>query len=79
MAKRFWLRMPQYRERPVPKFSAGWLDAFKARYHISRRKRHGEVGKVDTTQLELDLEEIRSILKDYLLADIYNMDETALY
>ena len=30
-------------------------------------------------QLELDLVEIRSIMEDYLLADIYNMDETALY
>jgi hypothetical protein len=79
MAKRFWLRMPQYRHLPVPKFSAGWFDAFKTRYHISRKKRHGEAGKVDIMQLELDLAEIRSILEDYLLADIYNMDETALY
>jgi hypothetical protein len=30
-------------------------------------------------QLELDLAEIRSILEDYPLIDIYNMDETALY
>lgn len=71
--------MPQYRDLPVPKFSAGWLDAFKTRYHISRRKRHGEAGKVDTVQLELDLAEIRTILEDYLLADTYNMDKTALY
>jgi hypothetical protein len=41
--------------------------------------RHGEAGKVDGMQLELDLAEIRSILEDYPLADIYNMDETALY
>jgi hypothetical protein len=41
MAKRLWLRMPQYRDLPVPKFSAGWLDAFKTRYRISRRIRHG--------------------------------------
>jgi hypothetical protein len=39
----------------------------------------GEAGKVDTMQLKLNLAEIRSILKDYPLADIYNMDETALY
>jgi hypothetical protein len=50
MAKRFWLRTPQYRDLPVPKFSAGWLDAFKTRYHIRRRIRHGEAGKVDTMQ-----------------------------
>jgi hypothetical protein len=30
-------------------------------------------------QLKLDLAEIRSILEDYPLADIYNMDKTALY
>jgi Tc5 transposase DNA-binding domain len=79
MAQRFWLRLPQYRNLSVPKFSADWLNAFKTRYHISRRTRHGEAGKVDIMQLELDLAEIRSILEDYPLADIYNMDETALY
>jgi Tc5 transposase DNA-binding domain len=79
MAKRFWLRMPQYRDLSVPKFSAGWLNAFKTRYHIRRRTRHGEAGKVDIIQLKLDLAEIRSILKDYPLTNIYNMDETALY
>jgi len=71
--------MRQYRELPVPKFSAGWLDALMTRYRISRRTRHGEAGKVDAMQLELDLAEIRSILEDYPLADIYHMDETALY
>jgi hypothetical protein len=30
-------------------------------------------------QLKLDLAEIRFILKDYSLNDIYNMDKTALY
>jgi hypothetical protein len=79
MARRFWLRMPQYRDLPVPQFSLGWLDGFKARYSISRRKRHGEAGKVDLQQLEIDLTEVRSIIDDYPLTDVYNMDETALY
>jgi hypothetical protein len=30
-------------------------------------------------QLELDLAEVRSILEDYPLTNIYNIDETALY
>jgi hypothetical protein len=51
----------------------------QTRYHIRRRIRHGEAGKVDVMQLELDLAEIRSILEDYPLTDIYNTDETALY
>src|SRR5271170_6320816 len=79
MAARFWQKMEQYHELPLPKFSAGWLDNFKNRWNINRRKRHGEAGKVDKVQLELDLQEIRTVAKDYPLYDIYNMDETALY
>jgi Tc5 transposase DNA-binding domain len=63
----------------MPKFSIGWLDNFKTRYNISRKKRYGEAGKVDKDQLELDLLEIRIIIEEYRLSDIYNMDETALY
>ena len=47
MARRFWQRLPQYQGQPMPKFSLGWLDNFKNRYNITRRKRHGEAGKVD--------------------------------
>lgn len=79
MAKRFWLRLPQYQDLPMPKFSSGWLDSFKTRHDISRKKKHGEAGKVDLQQLEVDLTNLRSITNDYPLADIYNMDETALY
>jgi hypothetical protein len=55
MAIRFWGRISQYRDLPLSSFSAGWLDNFKTRWNIRRRKRYGEVGKVDKNQLKLDL------------------------
>jgi hypothetical protein len=58
---------------------AALTDAFKTRHAISRKRRHGEAEKVDQVQLEIDLTAIRSIIQEYPLADIYNMDETALY
>jgi hypothetical protein len=63
----------------MPKFSAGWLDTFKIKYNIFKKKRHDKAGKVDLQQLELDFTEVRSILQDYSFADIYNMNETAFY
>jgi Tc5 transposase DNA-binding domain/Fission yeast centromere protein N-terminal domain len=47
MATRFWGQLAQYQGLPVPKFSTGWLNTFKTRHAISRRRRHGEAGKVD--------------------------------
>jgi hypothetical protein len=41
-----------------PKFRAGWLDNFETRWNIRRRKRHGEAGKVDKDQLEINLEDV---------------------
>jgi Tc5 transposase DNA-binding domain/Fission yeast centromere protein N-terminal domain len=79
MAIRFWLSMTQYKDFPVPKFSAGWLDAFKIRHYISRKKRYGEAGKVDIKQLKFNFTKVRFIIAEYSLADIYNIDEIALY
>jgi Fission yeast centromere protein N-terminal domain/Tc5 transposase DNA-binding domain len=47
MERRLWLRMPQYRNLLIPKFSSGWFDSFKTRHSIARKKRHGEAGKID--------------------------------
>jgi hypothetical protein len=41
--------------------------------------RHGEAAAVDRTQLELDLSDLRNLLEQYPLEDIYNMDETGLF
>jgi len=78
MALGIWYKLPQYSSLDPPKFSAGWLGAFKARHHIKRRKRHGEAAEVDKIEMKKELQEIRKICDLYPLQDIFNMDETAL-
>lgn len=42
-ANEIWPKIPQYRDRPQPKFSAGWLSKFKARHQIKKKqRRHSE-------------------------------------
>ena len=60
MAIRFGGRLEQWRELPLPKFCTGWLDNFETRWNIRRCKRHGEAGKVDKGQLEVNLEDTRT-------------------
>lgn len=38
-ANEIWPKIPQYRDRPQPKFSAGWLSKFKARHQIKKKQR----------------------------------------
>lgn len=78
MALKIWHKLPQYVNLDPPKFSAGWLSAFKARHDIKKRKRHGEAAEVDKIEMEKELQEIRKICDLYPLQDIFNMDETAL-
>jgi len=65
----------------VPKFefSSGWLAKFKQRHQIRSHHRFGESGATDTKIIEESLPRIRTILDQYALADIYNMDETGLF
>lgn len=77
MAAEFWIRLPQYNHLPIPKFSNGWLQAFKKRHQIKRYTRHGEAGAVDRV-FEKELIELREDILPYSDRDIYNMDETAL-
>ena len=79
MALVFWNKLPQYSDEPQPRFSTGWLDAFKARYKIKKFRRHGESGAVDRVVVEEELSELREDLKDVDSEDIYNMDETGLF
>lgn len=58
-------------------FSEGWLTGFKKRHGLSRRKRHGEAGSVDTRDAEEERKRLQPILKKYNPEDIWNFDETA--
>eukprot|EP00172_Hildenbrandia_rubra_P002184 Plantae.Rhodophyta-Hildenbrandia_rubra.ctg28771.p1 GENE.Plantae.Rhodophyta-Hildenbrandia_rubra.ctg28771~~Plantae.Rhodophyta-Hildenbrandia_rubra.ctg28771.p1 ORF type:complete len:550 (+),score=102.22 Plantae.Rhodophyta-Hildenbrandia_rubra.ctg28771:784-2433(+) len=61
------------------KFSSGWLEKFKKRVGIKSYQMHGERGSVDEGALKEARQHIRSLLAEYELKDIYNMDETGLY
>ncbi len=66
-------------DTPKFEFSSGWLAKFKQRHQIRSHRRFGESGAADTEIIEKSLPHIRTILDQYALADIYNMDETGLF
>lgn len=47
MAERLWKRIDEYKDMPLPSLSNGWIDGFKGRYGIKKRRRDGELGSVD--------------------------------
>ena len=61
-----------------PKWSLGWLEGFKSRNNIRKRKQHGEAASVNIEGAEDRMIELREIVAPYPLGDIYNMDETAI-
>lgn len=61
------------------KFLHGWLYKFKKRHSLKRIVKHGEDASVDDAVIEEALPQLREILKEYDLKDIYNMDETGLF
>jgi Tc5 transposase DNA-binding domain len=79
MADKFWDTLPQYFTLERPQWSNGWLTAFKQRYYINQKLRHGESAEINRIQLKLDLAELRTFLSDYPFEDIYNMNETSLF
>jgi hypothetical protein len=66
-------------DAPKFEFSNGWLAKFKQRHQIQSHHRFGESGAADTEIIEESLPRIHTILDQYALADIYNMDETGLF
>ncbi len=66
-------------DAPKFEFSSGWLAKFKQQHQIRSHCRFGESGAVDMEIIEESLPCIRTILDQYALADIYNMDETGLF
>ena len=61
------------------KFSVGWIDNFKKRYHIKSYVAHGESGSLDPKHIETEQKKFREITAQYKRDDIYNFDETALF
>ena len=60
------------------KASKGWLKNYLSRLGATSRRRCGEHSSVDANKIEDRLQEIRSMLADVPMENIWNLDETAL-
>ena len=63
----------------VSEFWNGWLENFKRRNGIHSMLLQGEGGLVSMEAAEAAKANLQSILSDYELKKIYNMDETGLF
>ena len=59
--------------------NGGWLSRFKTRNGISLRALHGESASVNVEVVSTARSELKRVLKQYQLCDIYNVDETGLF
>jgi hypothetical protein len=80
-ASQIWKLLPQYKDLPEPKWSNGWCDNFKKRFHIKNYVRHSEANSADISSPDniAQMERLRQLCASYALRDIYNMDETGLF
>jgi hypothetical protein len=62
-----------------PSFSVGWVYNFRRYWKIDYRQLKGEAGSVNMEQIAGRVEEIKNIIADYRLEDVYNADETGLF
>ena len=60
-------------------FSPGWLQKFKERNGIRRRKLEGEASSADEVAIADALPLLRERCSNYPPERIYNMDETGLF
>ena len=60
-------------------FSNGWLHKFKKRNNIRRYRIHGESGSAPLASLSEERTKLQSILGEYTLDRIYNIDETVSF
>ena len=60
-------------------YSSGWLDRFKKRCGISQHAIHGESASANTNDVDEGRQNLRRLLAEYDLKDIFNMDETGLF
>lgn len=61
------------------RFGQSWLQRFKRYYGWRKRKQHGEGQAVDEQAVQRAQAALPSLLKDFPLETIFNMDETAVY
>jgi hypothetical protein len=61
------------------KGSNGWFDRFKRRYNISEHVRCGEANSAPLEELSQYRDNLKNLLSQWNLDDVYNCDETALY
>ena len=54
----------------VPQFSNGWLDGWKKSYGVKERKTHGEAKSAPISEAEEEMQQIRSELMKYDIADV---------
>uniref|UniRef100_UPI00358F3611 tigger transposable element-derived protein 6-like n=1 Tax=Myxine glutinosa TaxID=7769 RepID=UPI00358F3611 len=60
-------------------YSSGWLDRFKKRCGISKHIIHCDSASANTNDVDKRKQDLRRILSEYDLKDVYNMDETGLF
>ncbi len=56
-----------------------WVQKFKWRHGIKRRKMHGESGSVHQSSLQEKRVELQTLIENYAPEDVYNFDETGLF
>jgi hypothetical protein len=61
------------------KWLLGWLEGFKSRNGIYKRKQYSEAALANMDKAEDRMVELQVIIKPYSLKDVYNMDETGLF
>lgn len=79
LARRLWHTMPDFKDIKEPAFSRGWLNGFKSRYSYKRHKLHGEAKSAAAYDFTAELKQPQETVSCYYKANVYNVDETALY
>ncbi|TQS37547.1 hypothetical protein Golomagni_01974 [Golovinomyces magnicellulatus] len=80
-SSKLWDSLPQFEDRPKPKFSSGWLEGFKHRYKIREFFQFGEAASAETDNLNAisQMDIIRLLAFQYGPYNTLNMDETNMF
>jgi hypothetical protein len=79
-ARRLYELLPSDIREKELQFSSGWIEKFKRRYNIKDYVCHGEDASSDTSASVLvQMENIKAIVFEYDVSDVFNMDETGLF
>jgi hypothetical protein len=74
-AQEIWRSLPQYKDNPIPAFSVGWLDKFKAQWGIKQYNHYSEAASIPK-EAEIEMAALRTLAGEYPQEDMYNMDES---